>query len=311
MSHSDLLARAVTDLKALPDALRWVHGNAYFATKVDRDRPTGRAPEAITEWVNQQSGEQREPKPRPTDDVVGDGDPRSRVAYQTAIEALALCHDASIAVTWPHTDQIDPTRLPKQGPARTLTEALATVGMILRRLERPLTNPKALHLVVRYSSEAWLALDGVLSSGSADPDSQAVGERCNNPHGACPENAAEKKGGRCHACYQWKYRNGYERPANLCASGVAEATQAQARRLARGESFGDESLSCTQQPPIIVPRKPPAPTIATDETMVDELEAVVQGLTQRIEAGFGDRIARSELRRAKAKLDRLRARETA
>lgn len=309
MSHADLVDHARNDLSQIVREhwLIWCHSNAYFATKPDRDRPSG-PPEAIRSWVAQLAAESTERKPRPSDQVVGDGDPRSRVAWHESVSELAAAHDCLVAATWawdvPFTEGTWPLTQPAQNPL----EAESSARSMLIRLGRPVTDGKALAESVRHVATAWHALSAVFLAGRADQETQAVGEPCTNPHGKCPNPSSEKEaGGRCRACGSWRRRNTFERPESVCTDGVDEARAAQARRLARGDSFGDEGLSCTTLPPIVIPR--PAPTFASPTAMITELEAAVAGLRAKIAAGHGDVEDRLERNRLEARIRRLTRQE--
>jgi hypothetical protein len=91
----------------------------------------------------------------------------------------------------------------------------------------------------RHVDRAWRAMSSVFDRGSTEGVATAE-PLCRICH-ARP--VAERKGGRCSTCYQWKARNGSERPAKLDGAAVAEARAAKARRAARGEGWGDESFS--------------------------------------------------------------------
>lgn len=238
---NDDLAAIRDDLVRVDSNLRWAI-NMAWPTSRPLDAPAGRAlpprdPDTDPDQV-----------PGPRFDL-GLGDHRARTAvrdatirlaaaesnlYQAACTALGV---PSFTLVGAHLD-IDHRR-----QFRLITS--------VRRLTRHLEHLQAVDRKAiggaRYEVDmAYRALESALTRGEAPPETHAVADRdrCK----ICRRRPkAKKKGGRCDACHQWKTRNGYERPAKLDAA-LDAPYDAQRRRQARGEGWGDESLSCTWTP---------------------------------------------------------------
>jgi hypothetical protein len=83
---------------------------------------------------------------------------------------------------------------------------------------------------------------------------------------------------------------------------MADLEAAKARRLARGDSFGDEGLSCTTLPPIVVER----PTASPEQlALLAELQAEHEALGERIASGIADQEDRSRYRALSSRLARM------
>lgn len=248
----ELLAGIATDLHQITNHLAWAHTQAWWPTSRPLDAPTGRPlpPPADT------GDPDHIPGPRY---ATGLGDHRTAEAIRTATRHLAKVEaelDDAVLVTMtaggcPHTARPvrygnRPDRLARMLPALrwrvvTLGTSQPIDGEPKKHLHRHLTTAR------REIDRAWRTLDAALTRGAADPADQAVAARdlcviCRiRPR-------ALKKGKRCETCARFKARAGYERPRKLDA--VHDARDAQARRTARGEGFGDESFAATSLPPL-------------------------------------------------------------
>lgn len=199
--------------------------------------------------------------PGPTHDL-GIGSHPSRRAWQTA--TVHLAHAERYTATALHLATGERPRLIKPTSASPLPDVETTIQRTRARLARITNAPPAngvhpaLTIVVTHTEQAWGALNLAFTRGKADPDTQATDHPRCIICGWRPR--ADKSGKRCNTCYSWFRRNKRERPVSLDGD-KDEPRRAQARRLERGDGWGDESASCTQ------PLRPPDPII-TGRTML-------------------------------------------
>lgn len=239
------LAAIAADLRSIEDHLRWAMTQAWWPPSRALDAPRGRALPPLDP-----ADPDRVPGPR---HATGLGDHRAQQAIAacrghltTAESALRTVHAAHIARgdTRPRTvvRRLDPTPIQQVTVCAWFAATLhADLAEHLSPVER------------RLIGKARRAVDMALGSiAAALGDHKPVDEvRLPAKHrcaicGIRPR--APKKGKRCSTCANWRDRHGYERPRRL--DSTADAKAAQARRRARGEGWGDESLSGTSSPPI-------------------------------------------------------------
>lgn len=244
MTVSDDLAGITSDLASVREMLGWASTMAWWPHGRALDAPAGRAlpprdPDSDPDQV---------PGPRW---ATGIGDHKAQAAIQASLVHLRTVESRLyvVAAAMATRRQIParlPMRRPQPGPLMAeiqwLCATLATPGLAFSDGDRRLVASAR-----RAMDRAWRALDSVISRGEGGPDTHATAkkDRCR----ICGIRPKADKKARCSTCAKWKVRNGYERPTKLDSIGDAQA--AQQRRQARGDSYGDESLSGTDQPPIV------------------------------------------------------------
>lgn len=278
MNVHELARIARQDLTTILDLARWAHADAYQANAPNPDAKRGGriieaapapagpatvpcpichgAPPAvpgatctgcdghgtITAPLDQHDDDL---VPGPTHDL-GIGSHPSRRAWQVSVTHLA--HAERYTATALHLATGERPRLTKPGPASPLPDIEATIQRTRARLGRIANAPSrppvlaALRVTVIHTEQAWGALNHAFTRGKADPDTQATDHPRCIICGWRPR--ADKSGKRCNTCYSWYRRNKRERPVSLDGD-KDEPRRAQARRLERGDGWGDESASCT------------------------------------------------------------------
>jgi hypothetical protein len=246
MTAADDLLGIATDLAQVEDMLKWAATEAWWPAGRSLDAPRGRALPANND---------------PNPDAVagakletGLGDHRAQQAVQvasvhlTVVESrLRVIHAACVLRR--QTPARIPVRRPQIEPlVRNIRWFVVTLGS-LGKLDLSHTQRRMLAEARSETDRAWRCLDAAMGRTNADPHTHAVAvkDRC----GVCSirpvrlsDSGKAKKDGRCETCAKWWQRNKFERPTSLDA--VHAARQAQAARRARGEGWGDESLSCTR-----------------------------------------------------------------
>lgn len=247
MTAADDLTDIATDLHTVGDLLRWCEGAAWWPAGRALDAPRGRA---LTQPVDENNPDH---VPGPTF-ALGVGDHRSQAALRTALAHLETV-ESKLRVT--HVSLVvqgvaPPETLVRRDAGRPLA-LLANIRWLVVRIGSlgpvPLSSgqKRLIGDARREIDQAWRTLYAATSTGKGGPDTHATAakDRCV----ICDlRPRAAKKGKRCHTCFQWFSRNGYERPRKL--DTVEDATTAQKRRRAHGYGWGDESLSSTDRPPI-------------------------------------------------------------
>lgn len=284
MTVAEDLTGIAEDLHRVDDMLRWAISQAWWPAARPLDAPRGRR--AI-------------PPLDPTDpDLVpgpryalGVGDHRAQQAIRTALRHLAAVEtelDLAI-VTAMAAGTIEWGGRPLRWgatidhPARLLT-GIRWRTVTLAHTTTPTTVDPAVFAVLRRHVRtarreidmAWRTLDAVVVRGTPDGDEFvfAPGELCR----ICEvrpirlTTRGKKAGdGRCETCKKWRQRNGFERPKSL--DEVHEARRWQKVRTARGEGWGDESLSATrlerptfgdEYDPVVGPTREPGGCGTTD-----------------------------------------------
>lgn len=238
----DALKRLAADLTALTELFGWAHTDGYWPTgptsnpgrrhgDTDDDRPAGSRPgmPGGADYIPGARGD------------FGVGSNSSRQAYQAAIRPLRRAELYLVVAAAGAVHRVYPRHL-KDGPHehRDVLAGLTTCRSIVADLTEaePLQPPvrRAIRMAAADADRAWRVLNAAFERGAADPDTQATGEPACRICGIRPQ--ADRKGGRCSTCHQWKVRNGHERPRKLDQADVKEARKAKARRRARGEDFG-------------------------------------------------------------------------
>ena len=173
-------------------------------------------------------------------------DHRLRQAYTQALTHLRAA-DGHLSGLIKRFGVTQPVRI-RPSTTSSLAQVLTFVAGIRWKIVRLVeltdgrTPPPAVVRAMRSArgeiDHAWKRLRSATQQGSADPDEHAVDDHCR----ICEiRPTAPKTGGRCNTCHVWRRRNKFERPKKL--DGVDEARQAQSRRHARGEGYGDESFA--------------------------------------------------------------------
>lgn len=323
MTVADTIEAIRADLDQIVDWLRWAHTEGFTPTGPRTSTSRGERPDWVTvdpdgtptepdHQPDEHTDSDRDPDHQPgARHDTGIGDHRTRQAWHRATKALTAADDDLVLAAWccGHSTQPGPSRVPA-----TATQADRLLTTIRARLDLCDTDtPPARHRLAQARDHvdlAWRTLHGALTVGAANPDDHAVGEdMCL----ICRIRPTAKAGAqRCHTCQKFWQRSGrrQERPRSLDGQGVAEAKAALARRKARGEGWGDESLSATTPTPAgraVVTSK--AWQLARwwafallEGPLLEARVAQLAGLVDR----FGRREERAELRRLRVRLDRLR-----
>lgn len=238
MRRAELVTAARKDLDQVLDAILWAHTDGHYRTNATPEKTpsTGTSrPAPDTDDPDQVPGARYD---------LGIGNHRARRAWQTAIELLAQAElRLQIAAYRAAPGAGQPLAVRPRWDS-TPAELAATIRGAHRRLDviaggAPSTiADDQLGAAATALDEAWRKLKS-LDGGSTE--GHATAEKPCRICAIRPQ--AEKKGERCHTCAQWFHRNGYERPTKLDEDAVGQARQAQARRRARGEGWGDEAYS--------------------------------------------------------------------
>ena len=212
------------DLDKLVDQAMWAHGYGYAKA--------GRGLDA--EHGADLSRPEQERAAGPVFDLEV-GDHKARVAYQHAIVAVSRA-DVWLAAA------LAASGTGFQPPARVLTvyerpdalrRAARRVTWRLHQLDEG-ANRKLLDTIRASFDRAVRDLSKALDHGSTD--GIAHGEAMCRTCAIRP--SADRKT-ECDTCATWRRRNGAPRPIKLDADAVNQARAAQARRLARGEGWGE------------------------------------------------------------------------
>jgi hypothetical protein len=244
VSADDPATAILEDLVEVEDGLRWVHAMAH-------ERPAD--PSVVLTRADDRPDLA---DPADLDGAGFDLPVTDHRALEAVHEAVAhLCRaDGLLAVTaW----ELGLEQPPARWPDDSLAGALTGARLIARRVQligdQRLDGVTAARVGRRLQAarsavdRAWRILMAALERGRATID---VGGG-----GACLvcriREAADRKGGRCHICYQWRYQNvaydrhgrRLERPAAIDGRRLGGASQAQvqARRRARAEGWGRSS----------------------------------------------------------------------
>lgn len=250
----------LADLARVAENIRWAHAVGYGKASVDRDAPrgTGSTPVFTLEDVDGRPADDDQ-VPGPTFDI-GVGDYTCRLAYQNVAERLAVVElKATLAALTAGAHRRQKPRI-RPTSHSTLHDVLACVEGIEWRLrlvrldlddvDRPTRRATRPHLNAarRLLDRSVAELLTPLTRARRDPipltpncvrcGIRPQAERTRRRKGRVWVEPSE--GGRCDTCARWKRRhNGEERPTYLDEKPVAEAQAARARRMARGEGWGD------------------------------------------------------------------------
>lgn len=218
-------ARAIrTDLAKIVDQALWAHSHGYNRTGRGLDAEHGT--DLSKPELDRDAG--------PVFDLQV-GDHRARVAYQHAVRALTradrLC--AAMLALDGVTFQHPIARLTDYARPFALQQTAARLVWRLDRLDVE-RHAKRLERVRSMFDRAVRGLSTALDHGTADGIAHA--ER---PCRTCGVRESADRKTECDTCATWRRRNGTTRPKHLDATAVNEARLAQARRLARGEGWGE------------------------------------------------------------------------
>jgi hypothetical protein len=256
----NIIRQAVDSLPKIRDLLRWAHNDGYLASAPNPDRPTHVPPPPLPGAPKGGLDDQ----PGPTHDI-GIGSHPSRTAYGAAVLTLLAADkrldDATRRLTGGSTR---PRELRWDGGV-PLTEAVllsARVRMRLRQFHRHAEHGnlagEAEADVLRACGlvgQAHDQLTKALNRGPADPAATALEARCRicKAKGVqdtlqCP--FCERRARDAARKREKRRKEGKKSRANGVTQrqGVfRSALEAQKRRQARGEGWGDESFGCVEQ----------------------------------------------------------------
>jgi hypothetical protein len=278
----ELTDAIAADLEAIADLTRWAHTDGYTPTGAPLDRVIGTETTTTAvrhidvdpdgEALTHSDDELVDDSPPDPDHVaaprwdLGLGSHRSRAAYEASVPALRRADRFILVATL--TTGLETPPAQRMGSGHELAVVTGAIEVMCRRLGALAPHePSVRRPLGRARFEVdrgWRILDAAIHYGPADPDDQAVGDLCR----VCrirPQ--ADRSGGRCHTCKRWRTRNGTERPRTLDQDAVDDAVEAQRRRRARGEGWGDEAFSAAQGAPIVSGRDAP-------EVVVERLDEV-------------------------------------
>lgn len=253
MTFDELLARARQDLADIDDNLRWAFFDGYQPSNADPARIAGTNTQDVFGRDTESNIESRNSTPDVAPDDpdtvraprhdVGVGDHRSRTTYRKTTGRLhqaehELAH--ALAIT-----RVAQPELIEPNETTTLPDVLRCVRYLRIRLDLATNTSlegqarRQARKAASHIASAWHHLNRNFERGEITPtDAFATRDLCR----ICKiRPRADKKGGRCNTCYQWFHRNNFERPTKL--DSVGDARDAQSRRRARGEGWGDESFS--------------------------------------------------------------------
>jgi len=198
-------------------------------------RSTCRAEECGHTWT---SRDRRDQVAGPRLDLAV-GSHTSRHAYTTAIAHINAA-ELAVGTAWWLTTQRRP-RLQKPLATSNVGTVLKAVDHTRTRLADldpygPMTTKTLIGNAARHLDHAWTALNGAFTIGAADPTTHAR-SKTDTCRICGIRDRADGCGGRCHTCKTYRTRRGHERPTEL--DSIDDARQAQERRLARGEGYGE------------------------------------------------------------------------
>jgi hypothetical protein len=260
----EIIRQSLNTLHATRELLQWAHNDGYLALVPNPDRPTHVPPPP-------QPGAPKggpDDQPGPTHDI-GVGSHSARMAYGTAVVALASADSQIVAATALATGKSPKNEGVEWDGGVPLPAALRLSVRVAARLRRfeALAGRRQMpeHIearVLRACSQIHRAHDlltKALNKGPADPASEALlagvcricGFKGYKGTGDstldCPKcrdrvrNAeAKRKARRKEGKKQRERREGTAQRQGVFRS----ALEAQQRRLARGEDHGDESFGC-------------------------------------------------------------------
>lgn len=238
MTVREDLAAIAADLHTIEDHLRWATIQAWWPAGRALDAPRGRALPPLDP-----ADPDRVPGPR---HATGLGDHRAQQAITACCTHLAAAESALRTVHAAHIargDTAPRTVVRRHDP--TPVQQVTVCAWYAATLHRDLADqlsPVERRLIRKARRTVDLALGAI---GAALGDHKPVDEVRLPAKDRCAicgiRPRAPKKGKRCSTCANWRDRHGYERPRRL--DSIADAKAAQARRRARGEGWGDESLS--------------------------------------------------------------------
>lgn len=236
MSVADIVAAIRPQLAELEQLLLWAYADGH----TPEGRKTPRAPR-VPELDEQPIDPDPDFVPGAKHDT-GLGNYRRRQAYQSSMRHLGR---AEVCIAACLVGERQPQLVKPDGGS-----TLVTIGLLMRSLGVRLdilTGPLAYHdsTSLRLSTIAQHEVSDALTElqvafvEADEPERRALQLPCRICY---KRDAVKKKGGRCSTCDNYRLRNHVERPTELDGD---DGTDAQARRLARGDGWGDEGGSCT------------------------------------------------------------------
>lgn len=242
---TEVISHCRADLRHLADDLRWAHVNGFFpGNAAPGPRDTGRPVivDADGEEINDSDPDL---VAAPMWDI-GLADHAARRAYQQTARPQTRAELQLAMAVWvtglrrrqpPLVKPTEQTNLAlrlmsidsMQWRLTTLERDLATVPLLTERRARWNIGQarNALDRCIKIMTPA-LSRGRANEEATADPQCAICGIR--------PR--ADRTAGRCHTCWKWKQRNGYERPTTADDDELGASLAAAARRRARGEGWG-------------------------------------------------------------------------
>jgi hypothetical protein len=252
VSHVEFLDRIRVDLATLTDLVRWAHSDGYQPLAPNSGRSGGVSKPPPIPNPNVAAGQPGGPDWIPAAEAdIGIGDHRRRRAYQATLMAL---DKIEVHLAWVVflVDSPQP-RLGHPHHHQHVEQVVAAIGYDVRRLNIirhswPALSPEDVEAATSHledaASQASTAAAMLAKVFIDHTAAQPLPRPCLNMQRGCP-NPAAKGRSRCGSCYSWHRHHRAEKPKRLLRVDLDGPHQAQARRVGRGDGWGDESGSCT------------------------------------------------------------------
>jgi hypothetical protein len=238
VNRAELADQTAADLDTLADALRWAHTDGYWPEAPNPERSTRRPTTAHTDGLT--ANPDHVPGPRHD---TGIGNHRRRTALRRAIVDIAKVEQNLVVAAYLAGADRQPVAVAPTA-ASTPHELTTCVTHARRRLDlirRGGPSKRADQLLdraARAADRAWRIMAKAFAEGAAGD--QAVAEPMCKTCGIRPR--ADRRT-ECKTCATWRQRNGAQRPKKLDDEHRRQVLAAKARRVRRGEGWGDESFA--------------------------------------------------------------------
>lgn len=243
---ADAISQCRADLDHLANDLRWAHVNAFVPGNAG-PAPRGTSRFTIDGPLDAEGEQIDDPDhvAAPLWDI-GVADHAARRAYQQTARPQTRADLQLAMAVWVagvRRHQPDLIASDEHAPLAARLISIESMRWRLTALEQDL--PAVMRVAERRArwniGQARSALDRciriltpALTRGRVNEE--ATAEPICRVCGIRPR--ADRKGGRCSTCAQWRARNGYERPTSIDEDELGASLAAAARRRARGEGWG-------------------------------------------------------------------------